>query len=87
MNTMDKQTIINLSNQFYNNQIPPNATQEVLNYCIERGKTPNLSQAFIEVSVQLGFFTTIYQSMLEYYQKQFEVCLIKNDLGKVIKVI
>lgn len=86
MSIMDKQTIIDLSNQFYNNQIPPNATQLVLNYCIERGKTPNLSQAFIEMSVQLGFFPTIYQSMLEYYQRQFEVCLVKNDLGKIIKV-
>jgi hypothetical protein len=84
---MDKQTTIDLSNQFYNNQIPPNATQLVLDYCIEKGKTPNLSKAFIEMSVQLGFFLTIYQSMLEYYQRQFEVCLIKNDLGKIIKVI
>lgn len=87
MSIMDKQTIINLSNQFYNNQIPLNATQLVLDYCVEKGKNPNLSQSFIEMSVRLGFFQTIYQSMLEYYQRQFEVCLIKDPLGKIIKVV
>jgi translation initiation factor 2 beta subunit (eIF-2beta)/eIF-5 len=84
---MDKQTIIDLSNQFYNNQIPLNAVQIVLNYCVERGKNPNLSNTFIQMSLQLGFFNSLYQQVLEYYQRQFEVCLVKNDLGKIIKAI
>ena len=84
---MDKQTIINLSNQFYNNQITLNAAQIVLNYCVERGKNPNLSNTFIQMSLQLGFFNSLYQQTLEYYQRQFEVCLIKNGLGKIIKAV
>lgn len=84
---MDKQTIINLSNKFYNNQIPLNAAQIVLNYCVERGKDPNLSNTFIQMSLQLGFFNSLYQQVLEYYQRQFEVCLVKDPLGKIIKII
>lgn len=84
---MDKQTLIDLSNQFYNNQIPKEGPKIVYDYCIEKGKDPNLTNTFIQLSLQLGFFDSLYQQTLEYYQRQFEICLIKNDLGKIIKVI
>lgn len=87
MSIMDKQTIINLSNQFYNNQIPKEGPRIVYNYCIEKGKDPNLTNTFIQMSLQLGFFNSLYQQVLEYYQRQFEVCLVKDPLGKIIKVI
>lgn len=84
---MDKNKIIRLTEQRLNNQISREGIGLIQQYCINKGKDPNLTQAFIQILGMTGNIQNIYDQILEEYQREFEICLIKNDLGKIIKVI
>lgn len=77
---MDKETVIALTMGY------PDKTGLVFEYCLEMGKDELLTSQFLAILILTPYYRECFQYALEYYQRKFNLCLLRDKEGRIIKV-
>lgn len=75
---MDKETIIALTLG------EPDKKGLVYEYCIEMGKEELETSKFLAVLILSPYYHWCFNYALDYYQRKFNVCIIRNKDGRII---
>lgn len=73
------------SNKGYIN--PDDATELMIDYCVEMGKDPTKSRQFAIFVINLGIATECISTALEYYQKKHNLCFLTDKEGNILTII
>ena len=78
---MDKDTIIRILNNGH--PTSQEAITVIVDYCLDKGKTPSQVNMFLHMSAQLNL-EYYFNYALDYYKKKFEVISIIDKEGKIL---
>ena len=76
---MDKETIIALT------MGKPDSKGLVFEYCIEMGKEEFETSKFLATIMMTPYYEWCFQYALEYYQRKFNICILIDKDGRIIK--
>lgn len=54
-------------------------------YCIEMGKKETETSKFLEILVMTPYYRQCFNYALNYYQRKFNICILRNKDGRIIK--
>lgn len=75
---MDKETVIELTLG------KPDNKGLIFEYCIEMGKDELETSKFIAVLVMSPYYMDCFMYALDYYQRKFNICILRNKDGRII---
>ena len=76
---LDRDTIINIT-------LGKSDTDIIYEYCIEMGKDKDKSYEFSSFVSFTPFYKYCFNYALDYYQRKFNVCILRDKEGKIINV-
>lgn len=75
---MDKETIIALT------MGEPDTKGLIFEYCLEMGKEELETSKFLAVLMLSPYYDWCFNYALEYYQRKFNICILRNKEGRII---
>lgn len=75
---MDKETIIALT------MGEPDTKGLIFEYCLEMGKEDLETSKFLAVLMLSPYYDWCFNYALEYYQRKFNICILRNKEGRII---
>lgn len=79
MNTMDREAIIALI------MGGPDNAGLLFEYCIEMGKEETKTFKFLTMLVMTPYYKRCFNYALDYYQRKFNICILRSKDGRIVK--
>lgn len=84
---MNRETILKIAKLNARGRVPADDIKDVIiAYCLEKGKEEKLSVEYTNLLLSMGIAVGAFLIALTYFEKKFNICVLTDRNGNIIKL-